>query len=122
SLLFLENRALRQSSAPWSDPSVDWGRSAKAVALYAGHTIGLPLRVEGGSTLAVQLEKYRHSPDGRTRSGIDKLRQTVAASLRAYRDGPDTRPERRRIVLDYLNSVPLASTPDRGEVFGLGEG
>ena len=34
----------------------------------------------GGSTLAVQLEKYRHSPKGRTDSASDKLRQILGAS------------------------------------------
>jgi membrane peptidoglycan carboxypeptidase len=46
----------------------------------------------------------------------------ISASLRVYRGGPDTRAERHQIVLDYLNSVPLAAAPRYGEVYGLGNG
>ncbi len=53
---------------------------------------------------------------------VRKLQQVTAASLRAYRTGPDTRAHRRDIVVDYLNSMPLAAVPDHGEVHGLGEG
>ena len=44
----------------------------------------------GGSTLATQIEKYRHSPSGITSSVFDKLRQMYSATLRAYSNGPDT--------------------------------
>jgi membrane peptidoglycan carboxypeptidase len=101
---------------------VDWGRLSKAGLLYAGHKLGLPLPVEGGSTLATQIEKFRYADGGRTNSATDKLRQMISASLRVYREGPDTREERRDIVLDYLNSVPLAAAPEYGEVYGLGNG
>ncbi|HET7224468.1 MAG TPA: transglycosylase domain-containing protein [Candidatus Eisenbacteria bacterium] len=121
-LLYIENRKLGGDDSPSANPAVDWGRSAKAGLLYAGSRIGLPTRIEGGSTLAVQLEKYRHSGAGQTHSGVDKLRQIFAASLRAYRDGPDTRVERRRIVLDYLNTMPLAASAGHGEVEGLRDG
>ncbi len=90
--------------------------------LYVGHKVGLASHVEGGSTLATQLEKYRHSPEGRTDSATDKLKQMAAASLKAYQDGPDTRAHRRRIVVDYLNTMPLSAVPGLGEVSGLGEG
>ncbi|HKB75160.1 MAG TPA: transglycosylase domain-containing protein, partial [Myxococcales bacterium] len=121
-LLYIENRGLISDPEPTSNPAVDWARFAKASGLWAGRRIGLPLPVEGGSTLAVQLEKLRHFSGGRTRSPADKLRQIAAASLRAYRLGPDTRSARREIILGYLNSAPLAATPSHGEVNGLGEG
>src|SRR5438128_907259 len=57
SLLYVENRALREPPDPHTNPTVDWPRFAKAGWLYAGRKIGLPLHVEGGSTLAVQLKK-----------------------------------------------------------------
>src|SRR3546814_19686042 len=76
----------------------------------------------GGSTIATQLEKMRHSPGGRTDTPVEKLRQMVSASMRAYRDGPDTMDERRQLVVDVLNSTPLAGRVGRGEVLGLGEG
>src|SRR5690606_239752 len=79
-------------------------------------------RSAGGSTLATQLEKYRHSPGGRTASPSEKLRQMVSASVRAYQDGAHTLPARQRIVRDYLNSVPLSAAPGHGEVHGLADG
>jgi membrane peptidoglycan carboxypeptidase len=121
-LLFLENRELARPSDPRTNPAVDWPRLAKATTLYVGSKLGLADHVEGGSTLATQLEKYRHSPEGRTDSPAEKLRQMAAASLKAYQDGPDTRGQRRRIVVDYLNSMPLSGVPGLGEVSGLGEG
>ena len=76
----------------------------------------------GASTLATQIEKYRHSPQGVTGSAGEKFRQMMSASFRAYLDGEETLAARRRIVLDYLNTVPLAAFPGYGEVHGLGDG
>ena len=121
-LLFLENRELTNPTGPGSNPAIDWARLGKASGLYVARGVGLPVRSEGGSTLAVQIEKYRHSQSGRTASPLDKLRQLTAASLRAYRDGPDSTASRREIVLDYLNTMPLAAAPGYGEVHGLGNG
>jgi membrane peptidoglycan carboxypeptidase len=121
SLLFMENREL-EASQPRRNPAIEWDRFARALAGYVGSYLWLPTEKAGGSTLATQLEKFRHSPEGRTTSGVDKLRQITGASLKAYIDGADTRGSRRRIILDYLNSVPLAAAPGYGEVLGLGEG
>ena len=121
-LSFIEDRRVDDLSAPRRNPAVDWARLGKAMLVHGGRTLGLPLRNEGGSTLAVQLEKYRHSEDGLTSSSVDKLQQILAASLRAYRDGPDTREARRRIVLEYLNTMPLAAAPGFGEIHGLKDG
>ncbi|MGA7816316.1 penicillin-binding transpeptidase domain-containing protein, partial [Caballeronia sp.] len=76
----------------------------------------------GGSTLATQIEKFRHSPDGRTSTPPEKLRQIASASVRAYLNGPQTMPARRQIVVHYLNSVPLAAQPGVGEISGIGDG
>jgi membrane peptidoglycan carboxypeptidase len=122
SLLLIENRELSEPADSRTNPVVDWERLAKAAILYAGHKLGLPVPVEGGSTLATQMEKYRHSDDGRTDSILAKLRQMTDASLRVYQKGPDTSEERRQIVLDYLNSVPLAAAPGYGEIHGIGNG
>ena len=62
-----------------------------------------------------------NSPGGRTDSIGEKLRQMVTAAADAYRDGPDTLPARRNILMTYLNSTPLASYPGYGEVIGLPE-
>lgn len=122
SLLFIENRELDRKGSPYSNPAIDWSRSAKAMLIYVASRLGLPAPVEGGSTLAVQMEKYRHSPGGQTSSAVEKLRQMIAASLRAYREGPRTTDEPRRIVLAYVNTVPLGGAPAWGEVFGMDEG
>src|SRR5688572_12920443 len=45
-----------------------------------------------------------------------------SATLRAYSGGPDTTAARRRIVLEYLNTVPLAAVAEYGEVAGVGDG
>jgi hypothetical protein len=51
----------------------------------------------------VQLEKFRHSPNGRTDTPVEKFRQVVGASLKAYRAGKNTRAWRERIIVNYLN-------------------
>jgi membrane peptidoglycan carboxypeptidase len=122
SLLFIENRSIGIDSGPMQNPAVDLGRSAKALALYMGRSIGMSWPLEGGSTLATQLEKFRHSPAGHTSSPQEKLRQIVSASLAAYHEGMSTRRPREQIILDYLNTMPLGAAPGIGEVNGLSQG
>jgi membrane peptidoglycan carboxypeptidase len=121
-LLFLENRDLDRPVTPWQNPVIEWDRTLKAGLYYLGSIFHLPVPLQGGSTLAVQLEKFRHSPHGRTSNPLEKLRQIVGASLKAYQEGPNTRAWRARIIVDYLNTVPLAAAPSYGEIHGLGEG
>ena len=121
-LLFLENRDLDRPATPWQNPVVEWDRILKAAFYYVGGKLSLPVPLQGGSTLAVQLEKFRHSPNGRTDSPVEKLRQVIGASLKAYREGANTKAWRERIIVDYLNTVPLAAAPGYGEIHGLGEG
>jgi membrane peptidoglycan carboxypeptidase len=121
-LLFLENRDLDHPASPWQNPAIEWDRTFKATLMYIGSKLYLQVPVQGGSTLAVQLEKFRHSPNGRTESPAEKYRQVVGASLKAYREGWNTRAWRERIIIDYLNTVPLAGAPGYGEIHGLGEG
>jgi membrane peptidoglycan carboxypeptidase len=120
-LLFIENRELLDADTPQRNPAVEWDRLGKA-ALSLGLRLVGDSRSPGGSTLATQIEKYRHSPDGRTDGVRDKLRQMASASLRAYIDGPDTMARRKQIVVDYINTVPLAAKAGFGEVNGLGDG
>ena len=122
SLLFIENRDLLDPAVPELNPAVDWPRFAKAAYSQVAKMLGLPGQSAGGSTLATQLEKYRHSPDGLTGSGPEKLRQMISASVRAYQGGPDTLQARETVVRDYLNSVPLSAVPGHGEVHGMAEG
>ncbi len=122
SLLFIENRELLDEEAPYRNPAVEWDRFARAIADLGMRQINRGSRSSGGSTLITQLEKVRHSPEGRTNTPGDKLKQMLTASLRAYQQGPSTLAARRQVVCDYLNSLPLASMPGHGEVIGLGDG
>ncbi len=122
SLLFIENRDLLDTRHPLANPAVDWPRFLKAAVSQVAKLVGLPGQSAGGSTLATQLEKYRHSPDGLTQSGSEKIRQMISASVRAYQPGPQTLEVRQRVVRDYLNSVPLSAVPGHGEVHGMAEG
>lgn len=121
-LLFIENRELLAAPSPRHNPAVEWLRFAGAVLAFPLQKIAPMPTAGGGSTLATQIEKYRHSPDGQTNGVGDKLRQMVSASVRAYAEGEDTRQHRRRIVVDYLNTTPLSARSGWGEVHGLGDG
>lgn len=121
-LMFIENRDLLDESRPRLNPAVDWVRFTRAVLAQIGRMVNDDLDAPGGSTLATQIEKYRHSPDGVTYDAREKLRQMVSASVRAYRSGEETLPVRRELLLDYLNTVPLSAAPGHGEVNGLGDG
>ncbi|MBS6359952.1 transglycosylase domain-containing protein [Burkholderia sp.] len=122
SLLFIEDRYLLDPNQPNRNPAIDWGRFGRAVADQALHVVNRHQARPGGSTLATQIEKFRHSPGGRTATPPEKLRQIASASARAYLNGPQTMPARRAIVVHYLNSVPLAARPHIGEITGIGDG
>lgn len=120
SLLFVENRELLNFSHPRRNPAVEWDRLG--LALMSFGTQGEGERSPGGSTVATQMEKLRHSPGGRTTGAIEKLRQMTSASLRAYGSGLNTVEFRKQTVVDALNLIPLAGFPGHGEVTGLGDG
>src|SRR3546814_5255445 len=84
SLLFIENRFLLDPKHPQANPAVDWPRFGMAAWSQVAKFLSLPGQSAGGSTLATQLEKYRHSADGLTGSGAEKIRQMISASVRAY--------------------------------------
>ena len=121
-LLFIENRELLDPAAARRNPAIEWGRLL-AVVPSALAKIADPTRQRAG-------RQHARHPDrevpplavGRTDDVREKLRQMASASLRAYRDGPDTSTARRQIVVDYLNSTPLAARAGFGEVNGLGDG
>ena len=121
-LLYIENRELLAEEYPTRNPAVEWDRLASALLEKGVSLVDRGRNVPGGSTLATQIEKYRHSPAGRTSGMGEKLRQMATASLRAYLDGPNTLEMRRRTVTAYLNTVPLAAAPRFGEVNGIGDG
>ena len=122
SLLFVEDRSLLTPDHPHANPVLNIPRLGAAVWSQLQRAVGIPAAAAGGSTLATQLEKYRHSPQGLTSDMTEKFRQLVSASVRAYQQGVDTWEARQRIVLDYMNTVPLAATASYGEVHGMGEG
>lgn len=121
-LLYIENRELLDEANPRRNPAVEWERLGQAVISQAMRSVDADAARAGGSTLATQIEKFRHSPGGRTHDAAEKLRQMASATLRAYRDGEETLSARRRIVVDFVNSVPLGAVPGVGEVNGLGDG
>lgn len=122
SLLFIENRELLDLSNPTKNPAIDWPRLGKAVLDKMIQLYRPEHDVSGGSTLATQIEKYRHSPNGMTLTATDKIQQVASASVRAYLDGENTLSARKRILVDYVNTVPLAAAPGFGETNGLGDG
>jgi membrane peptidoglycan carboxypeptidase len=121
-LLFIENRELFDERYPQRNPAVEWDRFGLAAVQTLLRVLPFHITKSGGSTLATQLEKFRHSPEGRTGSVVEKFRQMGSASIRAYLDGPNTLPARREIALAYLNSVPLGAITGYGEVHSLGDG
>jgi membrane peptidoglycan carboxypeptidase len=121
-LTFIEDRYLLDSSEPDRNPAIDWGRFARALSDQALRFVNHHQPTPGGSTLATQTEKFRHSPGGRTATPPEKLRQIASASVRAYLGGENTMAARRNVVVHYLNTVPLAASPGTGEVQGLGDG
>lgn len=122
SLLFIENRTLLEPGVSRRNPAIEPRRFARAVLDIARRTVDRGYPASGGSTLATQLEKLRHSPGGRTGSVAEKGRQMLSASLRAYLDGEDTLAARQQLVADYLDALPLGAVPGYGEVIGLGDG
>ena len=122
SLLFIENRELLDPNYPYRNPAVEWDRLARSILQLGIHQLDPEKRVTGGSTLATQMEKYRHSDEGRTSSPSEKFRQVASASLRAYLHGEETMESRQRIVTEYINSLPLGAVRGHGEVIGVGDG
>jgi membrane peptidoglycan carboxypeptidase len=119
-LLMIENRELLAAKYPYKNPTLDWSRLFVAIFDNIVNRFVASHESPGGSTLATQLEKYRHSPEGRTVSAKQKLVQMISASFRAYQDGRNTTEARRRIITDYINSVPLGAIPGAGEIRGIG--
>ncbi|HTV88340.1 MAG TPA: transglycosylase domain-containing protein [Stellaceae bacterium] len=121
SLSFIEDKYLLDSREPERNPAIEWKRFGLAAVGRIAGVVVPGIHAGGGSTLATQTEKFRHSFDGRTRGIAAKLRQMLTASARAYIDGPDTLMRRQQILTTYLNSTPLGSMPGYGEVIGVPE-
>jgi len=122
SLLFIEQKDLLQDDYPLRNPAVDWPRFGNALLAQGAKLLGMAAHGSGGSTLATQMEKFRHSPEGRTITAPEKLRQMAAASVKAYGRSVLTLAYRQQLLRDYLNAVPLAAAPGFGEVHGIADG
>ena len=121
-LSFIENRHIMDTAHPYRNPAIEWPRLMRAGLDFTLHQVDRRRPISGGSTLATQLQKMRHSPEGRTGSPAEKLRQIASASLGAYQNGASTLAAREGVICDYINSIPLAATAGRGEVTGLADG
>lgn len=122
SLLFIEDRELLDARYPNRNPAVNWSRFDRAVLDQLVHVVVKSHDTPGASTLITQIEKYRHSPDGRTASAREKLSQMESASIKAYVNGESTLATREQVVVEYLNTVPLTAKAGFGEINGLGDG
>jgi membrane peptidoglycan carboxypeptidase len=121
-LLFVEDRELLDARYPERNPAVNWSRLERAVFDQAIHAFIPSHDTPGASTLVTQIEKYRHSPEGRTTSAREKLLQMESASIRAYLHGENNMASRRQAVVAYLNTVPLSAKAGYGEINGFGDG
>jgi membrane peptidoglycan carboxypeptidase len=121
-LAFIEDRGVVDPGLPNRNPTIAWERLGQALIDQVQQIFDPDHNAAGGSTLATQLEKFRHSDHGVTASIGEKLRQVASGSLRAYLGGPNTLASRREIVRAYLNGVPLAARAGYGEVHGLQDG
>ncbi|MDT7736993.1 MAG: hypothetical protein QOK09_362, partial [Mycobacterium sp.] len=120
-LLFIEDQHLLDPADVHRDPAVEWQRFLLVAVQRLAATIDPHLRGGGASTLATQIEKFRHSPQGRTDAIAEKLRQMISAAVFAYRDGPATLEARQRVVVTYLNATTLGSRSGFGEIIGIGD-
>lgn len=98
--------------------AVNWPRSIYAAALGIGRKFNLTSKVEGGSTLAIQVVKNNSWEKGRTKGFLDKAEQMLTASTEMYANGPDTTAKRHETVLKYMNGALFAGHPQFGEVTG----
>ncbi|HPD60539.1 MAG TPA: transglycosylase domain-containing protein [Thermodesulfobacteriota bacterium] len=121
-LLHRENRELLNYDRPFLNPAIEWDRFALAFLNYVGEKFFGSSGGMGGSTLATQLIKFRHSSKGMTSAASDKLKQMAGASIWSYQKNPNTIEVRRQIIKEYLNGMPLGAAPGYGEINGIGNG
>jgi len=121
-LLHRENRELLNYKRPFLNPAIEWDRFGLAFLNYVDEKFFRSSGGMGGSTLATQLIKFRHSSKGMTGTPTDKLKQMAGASIWAYHKNPNTIEVRQEIVKEYLNGMPLGAAPGYGEINGIGNG
>jgi len=99
-LLFIENRELLDPCCPYANPALEWDRLGQAFLTQGIRLVKNEQIVPGGSALATQMEKFRHSPGGQTASIFEKAKQVTAASLRIYHDDVRTQEAQKRVTVD----------------------
>src|SRR3546814_12190655 len=97
----------RSPALPRSNPAVEWDRLAAVFADLVVNKAFAGGQTAGGSKLATPMEKFRHSPEGRTGTVSEKLRPMISASLSGSLDRATTTAARPQICVDYLNAKPV---------------
>ena len=102
SLLFVENRELLEQAAR-RNPAIEWDRLALVLRDRLTKLLNPSMNLPGGSTLATQIEKYRHAPAGRTEDAVQAAPDGVGEPARLSRGA------------GHLGRAP----PDRGRLSQL---
>ena len=94
-LLYIENRDLFDPPVT-RNPAIEWDRLGKAVFDQLVRRVDESHNAAGGSTLATQIEKYRHSPQGRTEGAQSTAHLPPSASQAAGGEASTRRSHRDR--------------------------
>ncbi len=108
-----------QSKDPTFNAAINWWRASQAAAMGIGKKAGIVSKVEGGSTLPIQITKNDSWEKGRTRGFFDKAEQMLTASTEMYALGLDTREQRKNKIVEYINTASFAGHPSFGEIKGV---
>ncbi len=108
-----------ESKDPTFNAAINWWRASQAAAMGVGKKIGVTSKVEGGSTLPIQITKNDSWEKGRTRGFLDKAEQMLTASTEMYSLGLDTREQRKNKIVEYINTASFAGHPSFGEIKGV---
>jgi|GEM_PF-5041859 len=108
-----------ESKEPTYNAAINWWRASQAAAMGVGKKLHLTSKVEGGSTLPIQITKNDSWEKGRTKGFMDKAEQMMTASAEMYALGLDTREQRKNKILEYINTASFAGHPEFGEVKGV---
>ncbi|HEY0902054.1 MAG TPA: transglycosylase domain-containing protein, partial [Micavibrio sp.] len=99
--------------------AINWWRATQAAGMAIGKKLHITSKIEGGSTLPIQIAKNDSWEKGRTRGLLDKAEQMLTASTDMYALGADTRQQRLNKIVEYINTASFAGHPSFGEIKGL---
>ena len=120
SLCIVEDRNIcDQEKAPTFNAAINWWRAIQAAIMGVGKKLNMTSKVEGGSTLPIQITKNDSWERGRTRGFLDKAEQMLTASAEMYALGHDTRQQRLNKIVEYINTASFAGHPQFGEIKGI---